>query len=287
MMLDKVDADCVTVTPARYGRMMVLKRDRYMGRAFLIHGEYSESEVELWRQLLPDNAIVADVGANIGSHTVALAALVPNGLVFAFEPIRFLYHMLAGNVALNGLGNVVTFHAAAGAERGQIMVPGFDFTREENYGGIALGGFEQGNPVAQVTLDAVLPRCHFLKIDVEGMELDVLKGAQRLIRECRPGLYLECNPEEGYPNDQGPTQLALIKHVQSLGYDVWWHHARHYNPDNFHGTPPQDEHESSVVSFNILCLPSEGQNEIDGLERIPPIPHEAPTPSPKNVATDD
>jgi FkbM family methyltransferase len=259
---DKADASkVVIVAPTRYGRMMVLSNDRYMGAAFTTFGEYSESEVALWRQLIPDGAICVDAGANIGAHTVALAALVPNGLVVAFEPLRFMYHMLAGNVALNALTNVMTYHAALGATPGVIYVPGFDYTADNNYGGIALGGFAQGNPVPQITLDSVgLPRLDFLKADVEGMEQAVLEGAATLIAMHRPCLYLENNP--------GDKQQALIDYVHGLDYDIWWHRAPLFNPDNFAGVTTTDDHTLHVVSHNILCLPREGQHDIQGLDFI-------------------
>lgn len=267
MILDKLDADKVVLVPTRYGRMLCLSNDRYMGDAFLRTGEYSESEVALWRQLLPPETVACDIGANIGAHTVPLAKLCR--YVFAFEPIPFLYRLLGGNVAVNGLANVTTLHAAVGRQRGQIIAPAFDFTQDNNYGGVALGGWQDGNPVPQVALDEVVPAAHFLKVDVEGMEADVFHGAERLIARCRPVLYFEANPEDGHPPTEGPKQLALIRQVQGYGYTCWWHFAPHYNPHNIRGAAPRDDHEATVVSFNVLALPSEQPSRIDGLEPIP------------------
>jgi len=267
---DHIDPEMIAVVPTRYGRMMVLSNDRYMGDAFVRHGEYSESEVELWRQLLTPGAIVADIGANIGAHTIALASLVPYGAVHAFEPLPFMYRMMVGNVALNGCTNVQHYPCAVGAEPGRITVPAIDYAQQGNFGGLPLGDHEFGNPIPVYRLDDLLPAVHFIKADVEGMEMAVLQGAQRLIRECRPCLYLEANP--------GPTQEPLIRYVQGLGYDVWWHYAPHYNPKNVNGAPAKDDHERSVVSFNILCLPSSPDNRIEGLELIPPLENTPPTP---------
>jgi hypothetical protein len=103
-----------------------------------------------------------------------------------------------------------------------------------------------------------MPICHFIKADVEGMELAVLKGAQRIIRDCKPCLYLENNP--------GPDQDSLIRYVQGLGYDVWWHRAPHFNPNNVNGAKAEGDHEMAVASFNLLCLRSSPDNPIEGLE---------------------
>ena len=262
MYLDKADAATVQVTEGRYGRMLSIACDQYMGHALRHYGEYSESEVHLWRQLLADtpNAIVVDAGANIGAHTVALSRMVPKGAVFAFEPLRYTYYVLCGNLALNGCANVFPHLSALGAERGEITVPGIDYTQGGNYGGIALGTIERGNPVPVVALDDILPALHFLKADVEGMELDVLKGAARLIRECQPVLYLENNP--------GDQRQPLIDYVHSIGYDCWWHYAPHYNPDNHHQRLPHAEEYARIVSHNMLCLPSGPDHQFEGLEKI-------------------
>ena len=87
---DRCDPSLVEIAQCRYGRMMHLRNDRYMGRALQQYGEYSEAEVDLWRQLVQPDWILADLGANIGAHTVAMASLVPRGFVLAVEPLQYL-----------------------------------------------------------------------------------------------------------------------------------------------------------------------------------------------------
>lgn len=280
MIFDRIAPESLTVVEGcRYGRFAAITHDQYMGKALQRYGEYSESEVQLWRQLLAatPNAIVADVGANIGCHTVALASIVPQGRVVAFEPLRWLYQLALTNATLNACRNVDVVHAAVGAERGQITVPAIDYTHDGNYGGVPLKQFSTGYPVPLVRLDDVLPVVHFIKADVEGMESEVLKGAERLIRECRPILYVEANPEDGYPMKEGPTQLAMIRQLQGYGYTVWWHLAPHHNSANVRGADPADEHEREVVSFNLLAIASEVNAVIDGSDPLPPC--DPPTPS--------
>ena len=275
IVFDKIDPALIHVVEARYGRMMVLTNDRYLGAAFLRHGEYSEAEVDLWRQLFPDarKLVACDIGANIGAHTIPLAGMF--GYVWAFEPLPFTHRLLTGNVALNGLANVEPVRAAVGATRGTIPIPALDYTVPNNYGGFDLRQFadHQGtNPGLRVPLDEVVPVAHFLKIDVEGMELEVLQGATRLLTQCRPVLYFEANPEEGHPKTDGPKQRELIRWVQGQGYDCHWHFAPHYNPDNLKGAPPVDEHERTVVSFNVLAMPTGSRVAFEGLEPIARIP---------------
>lgn len=263
MYRDKADATTVQINTTRYGRIASIRGDQYMGRAMARYGEYSESEVALWRQLLPPDGIVADVGANIGAHTVALASLVPNGGVVAFEPLPFLFSVLHMNKALNGLTNVFLYPYAVGNANGSIVVPPVDYTKENNYGGFELGDVSVGNHVPLVRLDDLIPTVTMIKADVEGMEQAVLEGAATLIQTYRPILYVENNPEPA------AKRQALIDYIHGLGYDLWWHYAPHYNPDNINGAPPHDEIYPRVVSHNMLGLPSEQTHQIEGLERIP------------------
>ena len=92
---------------------------------------------------------VVDVGANIGAHTLAFAHLVgERGRVFAFEPQRMVAQVLAANVALNSLTNVHTHHLGVGAEEGALWLADIDYSRQGNFGGVALDAVArpEGNP---------------------------------------------------------------------------------------------------------------------------------------------
>jgi FkbM family methyltransferase len=255
---DFARADLIQVSDCRYGRMMYLKNDRYLGAALERFGEYSEGEIELWRQFIKPEWIVADIGANIGCHTVALARLASRGMVLACEPLRYTYYLLCGNIALNGLTHVQALNVAVGEKDGLLKVPSIDYTQEANYGGMALGAYEQGSQVPVIALDDVLPAVHFIKADVEGMEQQVLQGASRLIREYRPGLYVENNP--------GPKQQDLIDYIHELDYDLYWHTPHLFNPANYRHCLLDPE--PGVVSYNMLALPAEQHVPVNGLEKI-------------------
>ena len=88
----------------RHGRFTYLLNDAYIGRSLDVYGEYSEGEIDLFRQLLRPGDVAIDVGANIGALTVAMARLVqPGGAIVAFEPQRAIYDILCNNLRLNGL----------------------------------------------------------------------------------------------------------------------------------------------------------------------------------------
>lgn len=239
--MDRADGALVGVVNARYGRMLALQTDTFVSHALLQHGEFSESEVALWRSFIEPHWIAVDVGANIGAHTIALARMAAR--VIAFEPLSFPFHMLCGSLALNGLTNVQAFNLAVGAERGQMTVPWIDYTQRQAYGGWA-PGFKGGKGALVVPLDEVVPVVDFLKIDVEGMELDVLRGAERLIRASEPVIYVEAQA----------NQQQIIDFLREHDYAMYWHHAPHYNPDNFRANPVNDLPDApapALVAFPI------------------------------------
>ena len=249
----------LAIRRCRHGTMMYLRQDRYVGRSFTEYGEYSEGEVDLFRQCLGPGDVALDIGANFGSHTLPLARLVgTSGKVFAFEPQRILFQILCGNVALNELPNVHALPVAVGRAAGHAKVPALDYRGANNFGGISLVG-SQGEDVPVVTLDQLeVTRATLIKIDVEGMELDVLAGATATLARCRPILYVE--------NDRAEKAEALVAHVRDAGYRMWWHTPPLFNPANFLGNPTNVF--GNIVSFNMLCLPRESTTAIQGMPEV-------------------
>jgi hypothetical protein len=86
----------------RYGKMIYNCNDKYIGRSFELYGEYSEGEAALFRQIVKEGHTVVEVGSNIGAHTLLLAKLAgAKGRIYALEPQRLVYQLLAGNMAIN------------------------------------------------------------------------------------------------------------------------------------------------------------------------------------------
>jgi FkbM family methyltransferase len=244
----------------RYGEMLYNIHDMYIGRSLDLYGEYSEGEMELFRQILRPGHVVVDVGANIGTHTVFFSRQVgPTGHVLAFEPQRIVFQTLCANLALNSLTNVDCRQQAVGSVAGEVLVPEIDYRREENFGGLALGDHRQGERVPLVTLDALnLGRCHLMKIDAEGMEQAVLEGATDTLSRSRPVLYVE--------NDRRQKSAGLIRFLDARGYVMYWHAPSLFNPRNFFGNPQNVF--GSIVSRNMLCLHRSTPHTFEGIEAV-------------------
>jgi FkbM family methyltransferase len=172
-----------------------------------------------------------------------------------------VFQTLCANLALNSVVNVHCRQAALGEQPGTATIPPLNYAQENNFGGVALGGAGayKGEEVPVVTLDSLnLPRCEFLKIDVEGMELNVLRGAEQTIRRLRPILYVE--------NDRDENSPQLIEYLQSLGYVLYWHLPPLFRPNNFYRNPSNEF--GRVVSANMLGIHASVPTNIAGLRKI-------------------
>jgi FkbM family methyltransferase len=244
----------------RSGPMVYNKNDIYVGGLLQKYREFCVFEQEVFQQFVRKGALVVEVGANIGGHTVELSRLVgADGEVHAFEPQRIVFQTLCANLALNQCVNVYARQMALGAESGTILVPALDPAVRENFGGLSLLHTSNGEPVPLCTLDSFdLPACHALKADVEGMEVEVVKGASATIDTYRPVMYLE--------NDRAERSQELLSLLLSMNYAVYWHTPLLFNATNFAGET--EDIFPGVVSINILCVPNEAKITVNGLRRI-------------------
>lgn len=231
----------------KYGNFLYNRQDRYIGRSLEVHGEYADAGVSLLMAMIEPGDFVVEAGANMGVDTVPLARRVgPKGHVLAIEAQRIVHQLLCANVVLNGLANVTAPWCAIGGKAGEMVVPSLDYGRADNFGNVVLKTKGAGERVPVVTVDQFeLPRCALIKIDVEGMEREVLLGAADTIKRCKPILYVE--------NEGGATSPPLIRHLLDLGYYLFWHMAPLFNARNFAGKA--DDIFSNAMSYNMLCIP--------------------------------
>ncbi len=270
----------------RHGTFLAYPNDFYIGSSLLEYGEFSELEVAVYRQLLGQGQHVVEVGANIGALTVALAQLVgPQGQVSAFEPQPNVFKLLNANLALNELWHVQVFQAAVGREAGMVEVDVLAPSAVFNIGSYRVLK-EVGEPslspeatprtvaVPLVTLDAwsVGQRpIDFIKIDAEGMELDVLKGAEHVLRKHRPLLQVE--------NELASRSPELLTYLFEMHYRCYWSVTTYYNPGNFFGNPhnPYQKDGCPICSHNMICVPAEVAQALVEPEILSPnAPHPLP-----------
>lgn len=238
------------LTDTKYGKFLVNRNDSYVGKSLLLYGEYIPGEEALFNQIA--KGLVVEVGSNIGAHTVPMAKTAD--ILYAFEPQRLVFQTLCANLALNNLVNVYPSQMVVGDGEGNAIVPSIDPNSEANFGGLEIGNWTEGDNVPVCRLDSFpFPRLDFLKIDVEGMELEVLKGGAVHIAKHRPIIFVE--------NDRPEKSAALIGWLQRQFFQVYWHVCPLYVRENFRSN--DDDQFGAIVSINILCLPKEKEIKVD------------------------
>jgi FkbM family methyltransferase len=266
----------------RHGNMLYDRLDVGVGKFLEAYGEYFEDEIDVLRKCCGPGGVVVDAGANIGTHTLALAQIVgPGGRVFAFEPQGRVCQLLAANVALNGIDHVECLRAALSDADGEMPLGNLPANAQANFGGATLTDLAGHVRTPVYALDNFLAdvnRLQLIKLDVEGMELQVLRGAAGLLQKHHPAIYAE--------NNRPAQSTALIAFLKESGYRVYWHLPPHFRADNFYQNPTPlmpnalfeppgggEFLESIGVAINILALPSavavNGLREVTELEEHP------------------
>jgi FkbM family methyltransferase len=188
------------VIESEYGKFIVNRHCAYQAESLIKTGRpHIQDELQKILTLvgrLPENCVVVDAGANIGLVAVPMAQAIASkgGIVHAFEAQRAMSYALAGASALNDLENLIVHHEAVGAFEGTLGIPRLDYAKPQDFGEFSLLTQQSGatDQVKVATIDSFdLPRLDFLKIDVEGMEIDVLKGGSNTIKRDQPFAWVE------------------------------------------------------------------------------------------------
>jgi FkbM family methyltransferase len=221
----------IAVADSRYGRFIFFRNDDPIGACLHYYGEWAQQEMDLFDSFLTETSNVIDVGANIGTHSVYFSRKCNKGSVFAIEPQIFISEILNTNLLLNGCFNVVPVRAACGSEKKQMRMMNINpfYGEKVNYGEFKVNDTPSNGVFTDcITLDSYceleIP-IDLIKLDVEGLEVEVLDGATKLINSFKPKLYIEFNNKTG--NDK------LLDKIYSLDYIPYWHVYTKHNTNNF------------------------------------------------------
>jgi FkbM family methyltransferase len=207
-----------------------------VGAQILENGAYDPRDVDALKGILTirrdyygDGVIALDCGANIGVHTVEWANLMKGwGSVVAIEAQERIFYALAGNLTLQNCSNARALWSAVGGSDGDISFPEPDYNAQSSFGSFELrprvGGefigqaIDYGRPTQTVQMIAIdglgLERLDLLKIDIEGMEMEALIGAQETIARCKPVMFIEVIKSD-------PDEIKRF--CEDLGYKVLPH----------------------------------------------------------------
>lgn len=192
-----------------------------------------EYEPAVWRALMSEvrpGSVVADVGAYIGLYTVALAKRVgASGKVHAFEPDPATFRKLQHHIKINGVQSRVSLSRCAVGDKNESasFTSGRDSQSHLSLGHLPQEGQKQ-TTVQVVTLDAVLQGSpvDVMKVDVEGFEEHVLRGASQLLADERRAprvIFIEVHPYAW--GQSGTSSESLLKFLRDFGYEVFDFHG--------------------------------------------------------------
>jgi len=249
-----------------YGlRFLYPAADSAVGRCLAEHGEFARPEVDFLLAYATDRGRLVDVGANIGSIALPFAAARPEWRVTALEAHRGLSGLLAANVHINRLSNVEPLNVAAGARTEIVRFTDMTLSSRGNFGVLRFGMPGHTVPVLAQSLDEACDRfTRIIKVDVEGHEIEVLKGAQRLLSEQAAVWLVE------HSHNQDDLNAQVIATFQDAGYAVHWFWAPFATPSAPKG-PPADVR---VGDYNIVALPP----GVPNLWSLPPVAEPTETP---------
>lgn len=233
---------------------MFLNKDDAVVSRDVARGAYEPFETALFEALVAPGSVCVDVGANIGYYTLLMAQRAgAQGRVYAFEPVPSIYMLLEKNIRANGYGNVRAFPTALSSGEGSVDL----YLNSYNGGDNRMYPSEgmQRIQVQTQALDALMEeKVDVVKMDVQGAELQVLKGMRRVLSESHPVIVLEYSPMSIARMGEDPRELLQI--LAEEGYvfadvDEAEHKLVSATASQLSERYPADEERFT----NILCMP--------------------------------
>lgn len=225
----------------RFGEVWYYGKDEYVGKSFHNYGEFSGIELEHILGLADKTKLSLDIGANVGA--VAQMLEYHGYPCQAWEPQPEIYNMLVKNF------KGPSHKCALGSIESTAEMPRLRWGARYNYGGMSLNTqSELGHYTVPVkTLDSYnFENVGFIKLDVEGWEEEVLKGAVGTILANKPIMYIE--------DDRHEKSASLHRFLDGLGYKYTMDVTPLYRPDNFFGLK-KNVWDKDYQSFNLICKP--------------------------------
>lgn len=207
----------------QYGLLISLFSKDLIDHKILFTGSYEQETNSILEKYLTKDFFVVEAGANSGTETLLISRLIGNeGRVFAFEPVPHLIEKLNHNIKINELQNIQVEQLALGEKNEEIHFFTFPIEHPNQGMGSKLIDNKVSNKIRvnQITLDSFvleineLNRLDFLKMDVQGAEIDILRGGRETLLKFKPMIFLEAG--EGWSD-----VLDLYTYLEGLGYKIY------------------------------------------------------------------
>lgn len=186
-----------------------LKNDTCVSDALRSGELFEKFYLSLLSTIIPKDKDMLDIGANIGVWTVVFSK-VTSGFIHSFEPQPKIFDCLSKNNIINNCTNVRLYNTGL-SDKDQILCMNAEYDRKENFGAFRICDYGSLNIQTIMGDFLELNDVGFIKVDVEGHELEALTGLEKTIRLCKPILFVEIH-------DTQPNNQETLNKILSFGY---------------------------------------------------------------------
>ena len=217
---DRLNGIDIVAPLQKDGLVCLVNTKDLIGWKIFFFGEYEQDTNQVLAKYLKEDFVVIEAGANIGSESLLISRLAPQGKVYCFEPNPYTFDRLKINIAINELNNVYAYDYALGEADGAIHFNIYP----KGFCNAGMSSKYMETPltkkitVTQKTLDNFvkeqqIERVDFIKMDIQGAEMDMIKGSLETIARFKPIIFTEaCEPY----NDTN----KLYELLKSYGYKI-------------------------------------------------------------------
>lgn len=262
----------LSVFNGRHGFFVHDEEDQVIGRSLQLYGEWAEEEIYLLSKVVRSGDVVLDIGANVGTHSVAFSRMVGDvGHVIAVDGQARASSLLSFNLTVNKCDNVFRLEGLV-SNKCQVIFDSFKLPTNPNIGSVSFRDIEQRDaaqsdriamrPLVMFSIDSLkVPKCKLIKIDIEGMELEALQGAAETLQRCRPYIYFEQASELNF--------REICEFLTNSNYKLFSHLANPFNINNINKCPHNIF--GGARELNIFAVPDEVVFDIPHDVAIKPV----------------
>jgi len=235
------------LTDSRVGEFLIYKNDAVISKSIRLFGEYCHAEIDIMKRYLNSTSTYIDIGTNIGYHLVGVHKEVGCNVI-GFEPNP--KHFAVASYNAKQYPQIQLVNAAASDHKFSFKMKDFDPSNDGNYGDIHKddnGAIE----VQAIPLDELnIPACQFIKIDVEGHELEALHGCKKTISKYRPTIMYEAM--------EWDVWTKCYTFMEEREYSMYWVACKTKPVKETYKQTEENPFGASTVT-NILCVPNESE----------------------------